>query len=102
MNICILDKENNIRDITIDQLKIMQDMVSDGKDIYKYITTLPISKPSNDGLVNNVTHSDENYVLNETDVDIVMIQTDCSREIAVSALNKNKGDLVNAIMDITL
>jgi len=99
MNICILDKENNIRNVTIDQLKTMQEMVADGKDIYKYITTLPISKSLD--LTNDITHN-ENYVLDENDVDLVMVQTDCTREVAVSALNKNKGDIVNAIMDITL
>ncbi|ORY86905.1 NAC domain-domain-containing protein [Protomyces lactucae-debilis] len=36
------------------------------------------------------------------DIDLVIEQTQCSRGQAVKSLKKNKGDIVNAIMDITL
>lgn len=36
------------------------------------------------------------------DIDLVMEQTQCSRAKAVKALKDNQGDIVNAIMEITM
>jgi len=40
--------------------------------------------------------------LNPTDIDLVIAQTKASRSAAVKALRKHNGDIVNAIMDLTL
>ena len=36
------------------------------------------------------------------DIDLVMAQGNCTREKAVEALRKTKGDIVTAIMDLTV
>jgi len=48
---------------------------------------------------------DENIDMNgveEKDVDLVVQQANCSRKKAVNALKKNDGDIVNAIMELTM
>lgn len=37
----------------------------------------------------------------ETDIELVMTQAQCSKEVAKRALEKNNGDIVNAIIEIT-
>ena len=37
-----------------------------------------------------------------TDIDLVVSQTNVSRDAAIAALKKNKGDIVNAIMELTM
>lgn len=39
---------------------------------------------------------------NENDINLVIDQSHCSREEAISALINNDGDLVNAIMELTI
>ena len=36
------------------------------------------------------------------DIELVMAQSDCTRADAVEALKKNNGDIVNAIMELTM
>jgi nascent polypeptide-associated complex subunit alpha len=40
--------------------------------------------------------------LDAKDIELVVAQAGCSRAAAVSALNKNDGDIVNAIMELTM
>jgi nascent polypeptide-associated complex subunit alpha len=40
--------------------------------------------------------------ISATDIDLVMSQTSVSREEAVAALKKNRGDIVNSIMELTI
>jgi nascent polypeptide-associated complex subunit alpha len=40
--------------------------------------------------------------LDAKDIELVVAQAGCSRADAVSALNKNDGDIVNAIMELTM
>ena len=39
---------------------------------------------------------------NEADIILVMNQAQCTRELAINALNNNNYDIVNAIMDLTM
>ncbi len=39
--------------------------------------------------------------LNENNIELVMSECKCSREIAIMALESNNGDLVNTIMALT-
>jgi len=41
-------------------------------------------------------------LIKEEDVQTAMAQTQCNREQAIQALRQNEGDLVNAIMDLTM
>lgn len=55
---------------------------------------------------NNVPTSDDEEVdetgLETTDIEMVMDQTSASRSKVVRALHKNNGDIVNAIMDLSM
>ena len=43
---------------------------------------------------------DPNIFIKETDVDLIIEQTNCSRADAITSLTRNQGDIVNTIMDI--
>lgn len=40
--------------------------------------------------------------LDAKDIELVVTQAGCSRAVAVNALKKNDGDIVNAIMELTM
>lgn len=51
--------------------------------------------------------ADDDEAVDETgldakDIDLVMSQASCSRSKAVKALRNNDGDIVNAIMEVTM
>jgi len=48
----------------------------------------------------NVVTDNEANVLIEKDIRLVMFQSGVTREIAITALRKHDGDIVNAIMDL--
>jgi nascent polypeptide-associated complex subunit alpha len=59
--------------------------------------TTPAAKPEEEG----TEAVDENGV-EAKDIELVMSQANCSRSAAIRALKKNKGDIVNAIMELTM
>ncbi len=68
----------------------------------------------NSGIDNNVNNNSELHELefdntlnfqiesDEQDIQLVMNQTNCTREEAINALNNNNNNLVNAIMELTM
>ena len=57
---------------------------------------LPIKKSVDSNNSNNNTNYDEKDIL------LIMNQTNCTREIAINSLQESNGDIVSAILNITM
>jgi len=69
----------------------------DDKMKREFIKALP--KPKTESY-NGILKAEAPEGFPESDIEIVMNQTSCSREETVKALENNGGDIVNAIMEI--
>lgn len=61
----------------------------------------PVAAPAAPTAAADTGAADESG-LDPKDIDLVVAQAGCSRGAAVSALKKNDGDIVNAIMELTM
>ena len=50
----------------------------------------------------NLTRENPTLNIDERDIELIMCETSCSREQAIKALKDNDGNIVNAIIDMTL
>ena len=89
--------EKKIEDI-INILLKYQHKLSDGYQYYVYEDTVSnVLREIAQSILASIDTAAE-VKLDEKDIDLVASQTNVSRERAIDALKKNKGDIVDAIM----
>ena len=108
MNIVVFSGEK-LKKLEVEQLSEIEELLkTKSEKIDKYIENLPnfdmpglfISRFDPNADFNHEIPKFEEKDIPDTDVDLVISQTECTEEMAKTMLVKNRGDIVNAIMEI--